>query len=122
MRVLVGLNGGDQSIAVLERTIERAQQTDDELTVALFESPSGTETVPELREQAREVLADHDVEAELWEFDENPGSKLVEAAEAEGFDQLVITDGEPTPMGKIHLDSVSQFVLFNSQVTVKLVR
>lgn len=122
MRVLVGVNGAEQSIAALERAIERAQETDDDLTVALFEGPSGSRSVSEMRERAQTILAEHGIDADLWELEENPGSRLVEVAEAEEFDQLVISDGEPTPMGKIQLDSVSQFVLFNSQVTVKLVR
>ena len=43
-------------------------------------------------------------------------------AEEEGFDQIVLGGGQTSPMGKINIGSIAEFVLLNSHITVKLVR
>jgi len=52
----------------------------------------------------------------------DPGSELLDVAEREGFDQIVLGGGQRSPMGKIKLGHIAEFVLLNSHVTVKLVR
>ncbi|WP_181684650.1 universal stress protein [Halorhabdus salina] len=122
MRVLVGVGGTERSFAALEGTVERARQADDAVTVAIFDDPSATLTRGQVRDRVGTLLEDWDRQVEIRDVDGDPGSQLVEVAESGEFDQLVLGNGNRTPMGKIQLDSIAQFVLFNSQVTVKLVR
>jgi nucleotide-binding universal stress UspA family protein len=53
---------------------------------------------------------------------EDPAGRLVELAETEGFDRIAIPGGERSPLGKIQLDSVAEFVLLNATTTVTLIR
>ncbi|WP_135662969.1 universal stress protein [Halorhabdus rudnickae] len=122
MEVLVGVGGTGRSFEALESTVERAKQADDELTVAVFDDPSAGLTRAQVRDRVREIVTERGVDPPLMEVDGDPGSQLVQIAETGGFNQLVIGNGARTPMGKIQLDSIAQFVLFNSHVTVKLVR
>lgn len=122
MQVLVGVDGTERSIGALEEAIERAQIADDEVTVAVFDDPSTNLNQEQAREAVRDVLEENGVDLPIREIDGDPGAQLVDLAEANDFDQVVIGDGTRSPMGKIRLDTIAQFVLFNSLVTVKLVR
>ena len=66
--------------------------------------------------------ADAGVDAEIRHLEGDPGSRLGDTAEEEGFEQIVIGGGQTSPMGKINLGSIAEFVLLNSHVTVSLVR
>jgi nucleotide-binding universal stress UspA family protein len=90
--------------------------------VAVFDDPSATLTREQVRDRISTILEEYDRDVKLQDIDGDPGSQLVQVAENGEFDQLVLGDGNRTPMGKIQLDSIAQFVLFNSHVTVKLVR
>jgi nucleotide-binding universal stress UspA family protein len=46
----------------------------------------------------------------------------VELADSEGFDRLVIPGGKRSPLGKIRLDDLIEFVLLNAETTVTLHR
>lgn len=122
MKVLLGIGGSDESRRALDETVARAAATDDELTIAIFEKPGVPRDSDEIEAMARERLDEEGVDATIRHVDGDPGSRLVEIAEADGFDQLVIGGGEVSPMGKIQLGSITEFVLLNAQVTVKLVR
>ncbi|SNZ12057.1 Nucleotide-binding universal stress protein, UspA family [Natronoarchaeum philippinense] len=122
MKVLLGIGGSDESQRALDETVARAAETDDELTIAIFEKPGAERDPDETETTARERLDEAGVDATIRHVDGDPGSRLVQIAEAEEFDQLVIGGGEVSPMGKIQLGSVTEFVLLNAQVTVKLVR
>lgn len=122
MQVLVGVGGTERSFAALEGTLERARQADDEVTVAVFDDPSATLTRGQVRDRIWTILGEYDLDVPVEDIDGDPGSQLVQVAENGEFDQLVLGNGNRTPMGKIQLDSIAQFVLFNSHVTVKLVR
>jgi nucleotide-binding universal stress UspA family protein len=43
-------------------------------------------------------------------------------AEEHEFDKIVLGGGETSPMGKIQIGGIAEFVLLNSHVTVSLVR
>ena len=60
--------------------------------------------------------------SEVRHLSGDPGSQLVDVAEREGFDQIVLGGGQRSPMGKIKLGHIAEFVLLNSPVTVTLVR
>lgn len=122
MKVLLGVGGSEDSIRAVEQTVSRAAAAGDELTVAIVENDDADRTREEVEAQVEEILADAGVEAEIRHLEGDPGSQLVDTAEEEGFEQIVIGGGQTSPMGKINLGSISEFVLLNSHVTVSLVR
>jgi len=69
-----------------------------------------------------ERLAETALDATIRRVEGHPGSRLVEIAEDEGFDQIVLGGGQTSPMGKLQVGSIAEFVLLNSHVTVTLVR
>ena len=119
MRVLVGIEDTEHGITALETTVERAEQTGDELTVAVYATDGSLdETVSAVRDRIETLGADCAVER----IESNPGSRLVELAERDGYDQIVLSGGQRSPLGKIKFDDVHEFVLRNSQTTVKFIR
>lgn len=122
MNVLLGLEGSDESMKTLKRTIRRVGEVDDDLTVAVVEKPEAKRTRAEMAEQAERLLAEAGIEAEVRTLEGDPGSALVDLAERGGYDQLVIGGGTKSPMGKIQLGPITEFVLLNAPTTVKLVR
>ncbi|WP_231184983.1 universal stress protein [Haladaptatus sp. DYF46] len=122
MKVLLGIGGSDDSLTALERTVSRAVAADDELTVALLDNPQSDRGKGDIREKAEAVLDDAGLEASVRDVSGDPGSRLLDVAESEGFEQIVLGGGQRSPMGKIRLGQIAEFVLLNSHVSVKLVR
>jgi nucleotide-binding universal stress UspA family protein len=122
MKVLLGVGGTEDSFRALDRTIERAREAGDDLTVAVLSNPESDADPDTVEKQVRAEIADSAVEARVRRVEGDPGGALVEAAEGEGFDEVVIGGGQESPMGKIRLGGVAEFVLLNSHVTVTLAR
>ena len=122
MNVLVGLVGSDESIKTLRQTIDRTNAVGDDLTVAVVEKPESKRSQEEMTEKAEMLLSEADIDAEVLTLEGDPGSALVDYAEQGEFDQLVIGGGTLSPMGKIQLGPITEFVLLNAPTTVKLVR
>lgn len=122
MNVLLGLAGSDESIKALRETIERASAVGDELTVAVLDKPESKRSQEEMAHQAEKLLSEAGIDAEIRTLGGDPGSTLVDFAEREEFDQIVIGGGTVSPMGKIRLGPIAEFVLLNASTTVKLVR
>ena len=122
MKVLLGVGGTDDSVRALEQTVSRVRDAGDELTVAVLDNPESDPTPEDVEQEVRETLDTAAVDAEVRRVEGDPGSRLVEIAEHEGFDQIVIGGGQTSPMGKIKIGQVAEFVLLNSHVTVTLVR
>ncbi|MFB6303411.1 MAG: universal stress protein [Haloferacaceae archaeon] len=122
MRVLLGIGGRDDSLRALDEAVERAVEAGDDLTVAVVDDPEADRTVDDLIDRTTARLADADLAAEVRRVEGHPGSELVEMAERDDFDRIVLGGGESSPMGKIRLGDVTEFVLLNSRVTVTLVR
>ena len=122
MKVLLGIGGSDDSLRALERAVERAVEAGDDLTIAIVENPDSPRSPPEVRERVDEVLASVDVRADVRTLEGHPGSQLLELAEREGFDRIVLGGGETSPLGKVQLGSISEFVLLNARTTVTLIR
>ncbi len=120
MKVLLGVGGGEDSDIALDRTLERAAEAGDDLTIGVFGSNNAT--IEEVEQTVKDRLATADVDADIRRIEEQPASRLVELAETESFDQLVIGGGQRSPMGKISLGAITEFVLLNAQVTVRLER
>jgi nucleotide-binding universal stress UspA family protein len=122
MKVLLGVGGTDDSVRALEQTVDRVREAGDELTVAVLDNPESDPAPEDVEQQVRETLSEAAVDAEVRRVEGDPGSRLVEIAEHEGFEQIVIGGGQTSPMGKIKIGQIAEFVLLNSHVTVTLVR
>ena len=122
MKVLLGIGGSDDSFTALEETLERATAAGDDLTIGIVENPESERTPEEVRNRVVEELADVELGVDVRTLSGDPGSELLDVAEREGFDQIVLGGGQRSPMGKIKLGHIAEFVLLNSHVTVKLVR
>lgn len=122
MRVLLGIGGSEDSFRALERTVERAVEAGDDLTVAVVDNPDSEPDVEAVRDRVEAVLREADLEAEVLTLEGHPGSRLVELAEGERFDRLVLGGGETSPLGKVSLGEIAEFVILNATVTVTLVR
>jgi nucleotide-binding universal stress UspA family protein len=119
MHVLFGLGPDESVVETLDVVLDRIAETGDDLTVAVFGDPGDREA---LAAHAHERLAESDVPAEVREVTDDPGSRLVELAATEGFDRIVLPGGERSPLGKIQIHSVAEFVLLNATTTVTLIR
>jgi nucleotide-binding universal stress UspA family protein len=122
MKVLLGIGGTEESVDALERTVERAADAGDDLTVAIVESESPDETGEDPETRVESVAKAHGISVEVRHIEGEAGSTLVNMAESEGFDQVVLGGSTTSPMGKIRINQTAEFVLLNSHVTVTLVR
>jgi nucleotide-binding universal stress UspA family protein len=122
MKVLMGIGGTEQSLAALAKTIDRAVEAGDDLTVAIVDNPAAELSREEVEARVRDQLDGVALDAEVRHLEGDPGSALVRLSEEEGFDRIALGGGETSPMGKIKIGSVAEFVLLNSHVTVSLVR
>src|SRR6056297_2335468 len=120
MRVLIGIEDSDRGMQALEAAAERAREAGDELTVAVYTVTD--ESLEETTAAVSDRIETLDIDADIRTIESDPGSTLVELAEREEYDEIVLSGGQRSPLGKINLDAVHQFVLLNSQTTVKLVR
>lgn len=120
MNVLVGVGSPNDSPAAIKRAIRRATQVGDELTVAICNPETATDESLEAAVTA--TLNDHDITASTRHVESQPGSKLVDIAESEGFDEIVLASDQTSPMGKITVDKTVEFVVLNAHTTVTLVR
>lgn len=122
MKVLLGIGGTEKSVDALEQTVERAAEAGDDLTVAIVDSESTDETDADPEARIESVAADKELSVEIRHVEGETGSELVNMAESEGFDQIVLGGSTTSPMGKIRINQTAEFVLLNSHVTVTLVR
>lgn len=122
MHVLLGVGGSDLSYQALDETINRAREAGDDLTVAIFDNEEMDTDGAAIEQRVRETLDETGFEATVRHIDGDPGSRLVDIAESEGFDRIVLGSGERSTLGKIQLGSIAEFVLLNAQTPVTLVR
>lgn len=122
MKVLLGIGGSDDSVRALEQVVERAGRVGDDLTVAIVENPRSERSREEIEERVRAVLEAAGVDAPVRHLEGDPGSQLVDLAETEGFDEIALGGGETSPMGKINVGNIAEFVLLNTYTSVRLVR
>ncbi|MEF8814138.1 MAG: universal stress protein [Halovenus sp.] len=118
MRFLVGVDGSDRSLEALAETIENAGD-DDEIAVAVYAEDGDPADV---EQRVTDLLATVDTPATVRRLTGDPGSQLVELAEQEAYDRIVLAGGYRSPLGKIQLDSVVEFTLLNARTSVTLIR
>ena len=123
MDILLGVGGSELSYHALDETIDRAAETGDTLTVAIFENEEVSADLEEIRERVEGRIDESGFDASIRVLEgDAPGSELVSLAETEGFDRIVLGGGERSTLGKIQLGSIVEFVLLNSQTPVTLIR
>jgi len=122
MKLLLGVGAGDDAGAALEAVVGRAREAGDDLTVAVYAEEGGADDVAAVERRVREGLAELDFEARVERVEGDPGSRLVELAEAGDYDRLVIPGGTRSPMGKVRLSDAAEFVLLNARSSVTLLR
>jgi nucleotide-binding universal stress UspA family protein len=122
MKVLVGVGGSDRSLQALDETMAHAAAAGDEIVVAVIDDPDADANPEPLLDRARAALADHEVHGDIRRVSGDAGSQLVEMAQREDFDRIVLGGGHRSPMGKIKIGQVAEFVVLNAPVTVTLVR
>ncbi|MEA5385795.1 universal stress protein [Haloarculaceae archaeon H-GB2-1] len=92
MYVLVGVDGTDASLTALEQALERAREAGDDLTVAvLVDADAAGDS---LASTVRSTVDDSSVDASVTDVNGTPASSLVELADREGYDRLVIAGGD----------------------------
>lgn len=119
MQVLLGIGGGDDAMLALEETVERVATTGDALTIAVLDYPATDRSPTELLEQVESTVED---DVAVTRLDGDPGPALVAFAERGEFDRVVIGGGLRSPMGKISLGDVAEFVILNAPMSVTLIR
>lgn len=122
MQVLLGIGGSDDAFLALERTVDRVQLTGDQLTVAVLENPTVDVAPDAIAERVRDRLDGAAIDATIRRLEGEPGPALVTLAETEGFDEIVLGGGQESPMGKIDVGRIAEYVVLNATVTVTLVR
>lgn len=122
MRVLLGIGGTPDSISALDRTLERAQEAGDDVTIAILENPQSERSPDEVATLVRERLSSAGVTADIRRVSGDAGPALVEVAERGDYDEVVLGGGQLSPMGKLTVGQIAEFVLLNGDVTVTLVR
>lgn len=125
MKVLLGIGGSDDSVDALSQVVDRTADTGDDLTVAVVENPDSDAVPDEIERRVRSVLEESPLsvdDVEVRRLSGDPGPRLVELAEREDFDQLVLGGGQRSPMGKIAVGRIAEYVLVNARVSVKLIR
>ncbi|MES3162341.1 MAG: universal stress protein [Halorubrum sp.] len=122
MKVLCGIGGSEDSFRALDRTVDRAAAADDDLTIAVVENADASVDPEEIVQQAERAVEDAGIDAAVRRVDGDPGSRLTAIAEQEGFDEIVLGGGKTSPMGKITIGPIAEFVLLNANTSVTLVR
>ncbi len=122
MKTLLGIGGSEDSLHALDRAIERAKQAGDDLTIAILENPDSPLTETEIRGRISDALETAEFEADVKTVPGHPGSQLLELSEQGSFDRIVLGGGETSPLGKVQLGEIAEFVLLNARTTVTLIR
>lgn len=120
MRVLVGIDDSEYSFRALETAVERASEAGDELTVAVY--AESADSLAATEQAVRDRIETFGLDCSVERVESEAGSGLVELAAHGEYDQIVLSGGNRSPLGKIKLDDVHEFVLLNARTTVKLVR
>jgi nucleotide-binding universal stress UspA family protein len=122
MKLLLGIGASDDAGAALEAVVGRAREAGDDLTVAVYAGDGEGDGVAAVERRVRDHLAELGFEARVERVEGDPGSQLVELADAGDYDRLVIPGGTRSPMGKVRLSDAAEFVLLNARSSVTLLR
>jgi nucleotide-binding universal stress UspA family protein len=122
MNVLLGVDGTDLSYEAVARTVDRARETGEDLSIAILDREEVALEPAAIEARVVEQVDAAAVDADVRHLDGHPGSELVALADRGGFDRLVVPGGHRSALGKVRLDETLEFVLLNAETTVTLVR
>lgn len=123
MKVLLGVGGNEDSWRALDRTAERTVSAGDALTVAVYDHADADLEPDEVEREVNRRLTEYDLDVSVRRIgDDDPGIELTEIAENEDFDAIVLGGGQRSPMGKIRVGPVAEYVVLNARTTVTLIR
>lgn len=131
-KILVAYDGGAPAQRALETAIDLAKRFDASLTVVSVvpvhpgRAPvdpwdDGAVHAQQLQE-ARRILAEHGVEAELIEPSGDPAKEIERIAETGHFDTVVVGSRGLGPISRFLQGSVSEHVATHADATVVIVR
>jgi nucleotide-binding universal stress UspA family protein len=131
-RILVAYDGGSPARRALDTAIDLAKRFDATISVVsvIPVHPGRTPVDPwddgevhakQLRE-AREILAESGIEAELLEPSGDPAKAIERVAEAGGFDTVVIGSRGLSAVSRFLQGSVSEHVATHANATVVITR
>lgn len=119
MHLLLGVGDTDDGLQALETTVSRARTTGDDLTVAVYSDDGSLDDLVATVHDRLEAL---DFEASIERLEGDPGSQLVDIGDRASVDRIVLFGGHRSPLGKVRLDRVTEFVLLNASASVTLLR
>lgn len=122
MKVLLGIGGSVDAFRALDRTIELVGGTDTELTVAVLDNPAADASAASVETAVGSRLSAAGIDATVRRLEGDPGPALVTLAETEGYEEIVVGGGQESPLGKIDVGRIAEYVVLNAPVTVTLVR
>lgn len=122
MKVLLGIGGGDDGFRAFDHCIAQATEGQYDLTIGVIDNPETDADPTSLTTEVEARLEETGITAPVRRITGDPGSELVRIAETEGFDAIAIGGGSYSPLGKITLGHIAEFVVLNAHVTVILGR
>jgi nucleotide-binding universal stress UspA family protein len=118
-RILVGTDGSATAARAVDRAAEVAAATGARLTILCVDSPERSQKVVEAE---AERLGSRGVEVSTRTESGDPASVLVEVAEQDGFDLLVVGNKGMTGASRFFLGSVPNKVSHHAPVALLIVR
>jgi len=123
MKLLLGVGGSELSYLALTETLERVADTGDELTIVIFDNEDIDADRDAVQQRVQDLIDESGLAPPIRHIEgSSPGSELVNIAESEEFDRIVLGGGGRSPLGKIQLGPIVEFVLLNAQTPVTLIR
>ena len=119
MNILLGFDGSAMADQAITEVIALSELAED-VTVILYDI--NEDSLADIDARIQDQLESNGIDAEIRHAEENAGAQIVETAESEGFDRIVVPGGSRSPLGKIQLNDVVEFVLLNAQTSVTLAR
>lgn len=122
MKKLLAVDGSEHAQHALRETIERVAETGDDLEVAIYAPEDAETSLADVESTVRPIIERVDFDVPVYRLQDHAGSELVELADGKGFDRLLVGVRTTSPLGKIRLNSVAEFVVLNAETTVTLIR
>jgi|APHM01.1.fsa_nt_gi Universal stress protein family. len=124
MEVLLGVAAAAPDEATVEwaQTRSQTRKPADELELMLAVHGSDPSTRKTTAAQVRDRLEQAGAAVTVRLIESDPGPELVELAGAEECGCIVLQGGSRSPLGKVQLNDVVEFVVLNAHTTVTLVR
>lgn len=131
-RILVAYDGGAPAQRALDTAIQLAKQSDALMTVvSVVPSHAGRSPIDpwddgavhaRQLQEAKQILADHGVLAELMERSGDPAKTIERIAEEGHFDTVIVGSRGLGPVSRFFQGSVSEHVATHADATVVIAR